>query len=794
MNLAPPAASGLQRTTGKLGLDVAVRAISNLGKEFSCTICLSLLNDPLVLPCTHAFCASCLANLQQGAAPKRPVLCPHCRQPFTRRELRPDVKLTRLVQLYRRIHPSVQPGEELSQVGSFSQLARGLATQLPASDWSGQDATGCSSKPPPAGDTSQDLALQLLCEERLDTGSVRSSGHGSERHDDGGASGSAASPRLQGLDLAETPVQVRGALTTPPTVVLSSASAAEDPARAAAIPPGRIAFRPLDSPLSAGVAACASAAAAAPADVSWGNVQVIPSSVPEAAIAREQVALAVAGCELPVAASQVRGAALSPALPAEQMRTKEAGPREVAERVTDSTTPPAPPRKKDPFREGAVVTVARRMGPGENKPGGIGIVVKNHGDGTIDVKYAVLGSREKRVKLEFVLPGQNVDADSVMGRPAATLAAQEECAKDRGIKAGGRKDVAAPPPKPAEMLASAIPSSDSSAPVVATASCSLPDAANAAVPATAANAAVPATAANPRRDPERTSGQDRKLQRTLPSDASMVSASGPASTTTTASSTRPGLTAKPPVILTTGRKPKRPVVEQVQSLQGVLCDTDEENAFEWTHCVAFDGVDGRAPARSAAYLIALSLGLWILSPSWLDKSLASRRWLNEAPFEVDTDLVSQQARLASGGPKRARAAVAAQKSFGGSSSGGEALLFMQTHVYLLGRFDKTVLDRAGLLFLLSNSGGQLVSGLDPAPRIGSDISRLFIVAKDWSSAQAAPEWRAAQRLLEGAAANNPDSAVWLVDVNWVLDSLCEYRQRDPAAYSLRTGRRFVGHG
>ena len=51
---------------------------------------------------------------------------------------------------------------------------------------------------------------------------------------------------------------------------------------------------------------------------------------------------------------------------------------------------------------GMVVSVDRRMWPGINKPGGIGIISKVHDDGAIDVKYTVVGGREAKIHPQYV--------------------------------------------------------------------------------------------------------------------------------------------------------------------------------------------------------------------------------------------------------------------------------------------------------------------------------------------------------------------------------------------------------
>jgi tripartite motif-containing protein 59 len=48
-------------------------------EEMTCSICLELYEEPLMLPCTHTFCKSCLLDLVQSGQPGQYLRCPECR-------------------------------------------------------------------------------------------------------------------------------------------------------------------------------------------------------------------------------------------------------------------------------------------------------------------------------------------------------------------------------------------------------------------------------------------------------------------------------------------------------------------------------------------------------------------------------------------------------------------------------------------------------------------------------------------------------------------------------------------
>nr|XP_055059526.1 tripartite motif-containing protein 16-like protein [Misgurnus anguillicaudatus] len=64
---------------------MAEASISVVQDQFSCSICLDLLKDPVTIPCGHSYCMSCITDCWDQDDQKRDYSCPQCRQTFTTR-------------------------------------------------------------------------------------------------------------------------------------------------------------------------------------------------------------------------------------------------------------------------------------------------------------------------------------------------------------------------------------------------------------------------------------------------------------------------------------------------------------------------------------------------------------------------------------------------------------------------------------------------------------------------------------------------------------------------------------
>ncbi|XP_056335983.1 E3 ubiquitin/ISG15 ligase TRIM25-like [Danio aesculapii] len=64
---------------------MAESSISVAQDQFSCSICLDLLKDPVAIPCGHSYCMSCISGCWDQDEQKGVYSCPQCRQTFTPR-------------------------------------------------------------------------------------------------------------------------------------------------------------------------------------------------------------------------------------------------------------------------------------------------------------------------------------------------------------------------------------------------------------------------------------------------------------------------------------------------------------------------------------------------------------------------------------------------------------------------------------------------------------------------------------------------------------------------------------
>lgn len=85
--------------------------LRSLEEEVTCSICLDYLRDPVTIDCGHVFCRSCTSDIRPISG-NRPV-CPLCKKPFKKENIRPVWQLASLVENIERlkVDNGRQPGE-----------------------------------------------------------------------------------------------------------------------------------------------------------------------------------------------------------------------------------------------------------------------------------------------------------------------------------------------------------------------------------------------------------------------------------------------------------------------------------------------------------------------------------------------------------------------------------------------------------------------------------------------------------------------------------------------------------
>ncbi|XP_013365235.1 PREDICTED: tripartite motif-containing protein 26 [Chinchilla lanigera] len=85
--------------------------LRSLEEEVTCSICLDYLRDPVTIDCGHVFCRSCTTDVRPMSG-SRPV-CPLCKKPFKKENIRPVWQLASLVENIERlkVNKAGQPGD-----------------------------------------------------------------------------------------------------------------------------------------------------------------------------------------------------------------------------------------------------------------------------------------------------------------------------------------------------------------------------------------------------------------------------------------------------------------------------------------------------------------------------------------------------------------------------------------------------------------------------------------------------------------------------------------------------------
>ncbi|XP_039608621.1 E3 ubiquitin/ISG15 ligase TRIM25-like [Polypterus senegalus] len=94
---------------------MAEAQLCELQDEFTCSVCLDTLTDPVTIPCGHNFCLKCLTECWDQS---QECSCPQCRENFTMRPaLRRNTLLNEVIQKFKKTGISSPPSQNYAGLG-----------------------------------------------------------------------------------------------------------------------------------------------------------------------------------------------------------------------------------------------------------------------------------------------------------------------------------------------------------------------------------------------------------------------------------------------------------------------------------------------------------------------------------------------------------------------------------------------------------------------------------------------------------------------------------------------------
>ncbi|XP_054568214.1 E3 ubiquitin-protein ligase TRIM38-like [Eptesicus fuscus] len=105
----------------------ATTTSKKMREEATCSICLHLMAEPVVISCGHSYCQACLLHFMGPASSPRSqqdtetFSCPQCRAPFQRGSLRPNKQLGSLIAALRELEQELSCQEHGERLHLFCE-------------------------------------------------------------------------------------------------------------------------------------------------------------------------------------------------------------------------------------------------------------------------------------------------------------------------------------------------------------------------------------------------------------------------------------------------------------------------------------------------------------------------------------------------------------------------------------------------------------------------------------------------------------------------------------------------
>jgi len=212
-----------------------------------------------------------------------------------------------------------------------------------------------------------------------------------------------------------------------------------------------------------------------------------------------------------------------------------------------------------------------------------------------------------------------------------------------------------------------------------------------------------------------------------------------------------------PVIMTSRLKPKYNAVI-VSVVEQLGCGKVVQNySKEVTHLVTAADENNCVKKSSYTYkfLVALTAGNWIVTAKWVLDSAQSKRFISEEAYEVRGDPEHDLTQI----PRKYRTASITERS-----------IFHGIHMYLVGTFHQSQVNKEQLATLIEQCGGEVIT--QPAQaKISNERQLQTIIVTDDPS-----------ELSEKDIELCNTTSLRLIHPEWVIESIVGFRLDDPSIY------------